>query len=143
MEVDRVFKSKVGWWYHLTLFIIAVSCIFVFVVSDSPFEIIPLLLVMVLCVHMLMNTWYKITADGYLVVHCSIFPEKKLKVEEVTAVESTSMPVSSYALSLDRLIVYKEGKPWILISPVDKKEFVKVLRKHNEKISIKESDGLI
>ena len=90
-----------------------------------------------------MNTWYKITADGYLVVHCSIFPEKKIKVEEVTAVESTSMPVSSYALSLDRLIVYKEGKPWILISPVDKKEFVKVLRKHNEKISIKESDGLI
>ena len=109
MEVDRVFKSKVGWWYHLTLFIIAVSCIFVFVVSDSPFEIIPLLLVMVLCVHMLMNTWYKITADGYLVVHCSIFPEKKIKVEEVTAVESTSMPVSSYALSLDRLIVYKDG----------------------------------
>ncbi len=87
---------------------------------------------------MLLNTWYKITEDGQLVVHCSIFPEKRIAVSDITAVETTVMPVSSYALSLDRLIIYKNGLQWMLVSPTNKKEFVKLLRKHNPDIQIKE-----
>ena len=90
------------------------------------------------CIHMLLSTWYKITADGHLIAHCSIFPEKKIPISEISAVEVTVMPVSSYALSLDRLIIYKGDTQWLLISPVNKQDFVKLLKKHNPDIRIKE-----
>lgn len=136
--MDRVFKSKVDWFYHLVLLVMAVSTILTFIGGKSPVTMVVLLLLTLQCVHMLLSTWYKITADGELIVHCSIFPEKRVSISEITAVEATAMPVSSYALSLDRLIIYKANAQWLLISPVNKKEFVRLLRKHNPNIQIKD-----
>ena len=132
--MDRVFKSKVGWWYHLVLLVMAASTVFAFVGGKSPVAMIVLLLFTLECIHMLLSTWYKITADA----HCSIFPEKRIPISEISAVEVTVMPVSSYALSLDRLIIYKGDMQWLLISPVNKQDFVKLLKKHNPDIRIKE-----
>lgn len=136
--MDRVFKSKVDWWYHLILLIMMISTVLVFVRGESPVTMVILLLITLQCIHMLLSTWYKITADGYLIVHCSIFPEKRIPIAEISAVEVTVMPVSSYALSLDRLILYKGETQWLLISPVNKQEFVRVLRKYNPAIRIKD-----
>ena len=47
-----------------------------------------------------LNTYYRITEDDVLIAHCSIFPEKKIAIADIEALESTVMPVSSYALSL-------------------------------------------
>lgn len=30
-DMDRVFKSKVGWWYHLVLLVMVASTVFAFV----------------------------------------------------------------------------------------------------------------
>jgi hypothetical protein len=136
--MDRVFKSKVDWWYHLILLIMMISTVLVFVRGESPVTMVILLLITLQCIHMLLSTWYKITADGYLIVHCSIFSEKRIPITEISAVEVTVMPVSSYALSLDRLILYKGDTQWLLISPVNKQEFVRVLRKYNPAIRIKD-----
>lgn len=105
--MDREYKSKVGWYYHLIILIMAASTVRSFIVKGSPVTMILLLLATLLCIHILLTTWYRITADGYLIAHCSIFPEKKIKIEEISAIEVTVLPVSSYALSLDRLIIYK------------------------------------
>ena len=113
--MDRVFKSKVGWWYHLVLLVMVASTVFAFVGGKSPVTMVMLLLFTLECIHMLLSTWYKITADGHLIAHCSIFPEKKIPISEISAVEVTVMPVSSYALSLDRLIIYKGDTQWLLI----------------------------
>lgn len=72
------------------------------------------------------------------IAHCSIFPEKRIPISEITELEATVLPVSSYALSLDRIIIYKGTLQWMLVSPVNKKEFVKLLRKHNPEIKIKD-----
>ena len=90
-----------------------------------------------LVLHVFFNTYYRITADGMLVAHCSIFPEKRIAIERIEAVEPTLMPVSSYALSLNRLIVWSDGKPWMLISPVNRANFIKELQKINPSIQIK------
>lgn len=136
--MDREFKSKVGWWYHGVLWVMALTTILAFVSGSTPLVMITSLLATLMLVHMLLTTWYRITADGYLIVHCSIFPEKKIKIEEISAIEATAMPVSSYALSLDRIIIYKGDLQWLLISPKDKKEFVRCLRKFNPEIQIKD-----
>lgn len=134
--MDRIFKSKVDWWYHLVILLVTVGCIAAFL-STNVWVMITMLLVAMLVFHIYMNTWYCITADGFLIAHSSIFPEKKIAIADIEALEPSAMPVSSYALSLDRLIVWTDGKPWMLISPRNKKEFVSVLRKINPEISIK------
>ena len=137
--MDRVFKSKVGWWYHLILIILTICTVSTFLRGrEAVIPMIVLLLSTLLAIHVLLSTWYKVTADGWLIVHCSIFPEKKIRIEEITAVEVTALPVSSYALSLDRLIIYKGDAQWLLISPVNKKDFLKCLRKHHAEIAVKE-----
>lgn len=136
--MDRVFKSKVDGWFHLCLLIMVICTVFVFVKSHSPIVMVVMLLCTLECIHMLLSTWYKITADGYLIAHCSIFPEKRIAISEISAVEVTAMPVSSYALSLDRLIIYKGEAQWLLISPENKREFFKLLKKHNPDIRIKD-----
>ena len=138
VKMDRVFKSKVGLWYHLILFLIGFYAVKSFIMGASAFVMVSSLLVFLECIHILLNTWYKITADGELIVHCSFFPEKKIAIEEITALEPTSTPVSSYALSLDILVVWKGEKPWLVISPSRKAEFVKVLQKINPEIEIME-----
>ena len=95
-----------------------------------------LLLMTLFFIHSMLTTWYKITADGMLIAHCSFFPEKRIAVSEITAVESSFLPVSSYALSLDRIIIWKGNLQWLLISPVNKQEFVNVLRRMNPNIKI-------
>ena len=137
--IDRVFKSKVGWWYHLALFILIACTVLTFVKGQSVIAMIVLLLMCMLTIHMLLTTWYKITASGELIAHCSIFPEKRIPIKEITAIEATVMPVSSYALSLDRIIIYKGEAQWLLISPVNKKEFVRLLRQFNPEIEVKDS----
>ena len=64
-------------------------------------------------------------------------PEKKIAIADIEALESTVMPVSSYALSLDRLIIWSNGKPWMLISPTNRADFIKQLRKINPNIQLK------
>ncbi len=137
--MDREFKSKVDWWYHGLIFIMAFITVLSFVAGGAVLIMITSLLITMMLIHKLLTTWYRITADGYLVVHCSIFPEKRIKVEEISAIEATAMPVSSYALSLDRMVIYKGNLQWLLISPKDKKEFLRCLRKFNPDIEVKDS----
>ena len=137
--MDRVFKSKVGWWYHLVILLAAAGCVASILKGRIDATVISLLASM-LIIHILLNTWYKITEDGVLVAHCSIFPEKRIAISEITALGSTVMPISSYALSLDRLIIYKNDKYWLLISPVNKKDFINQLIKINPEIKLRNSD---
>lgn len=140
--MDREFRSKVGWWYHLLMVLVVLGCLAAFLQAAIG-PIIGMIVVATLVIHVFLNTWYKVTADGMLIVHCSIFPEKKIAISDIQALEPTLMPVSSYALSLDRLMIWSNDKPWIIISPKNKKEFVRLLREINPSILIKKEDPLL
>lgn len=137
--MDRDFRSKVDWWYHLVMGMAALGCIAAFL-QAGVWPMIAMVAATTLIIHVFLNTWYRVTSDGFLVVHCSIFPEKKIAIAEIQALEPTMMPASSYALSLDRLIVWTEKGPWMLISPRNKKEFIQILREINPEISLKKED---
>lgn len=134
--MDRIFKSKVDWWFHGVVLLLCVSCVILIVRGAEIWTILVMFFCTYMSIHTLLNTWYKLTADGFLIVHCSFFPEKRIAVSEITAVESSFLPVSSYALSLDRIIIWKGNLQWLLISPVNKQEFVNVLRRMNPNIKI-------
>lgn len=135
--MDREYRSKVDWWYHLIIILLGLMTVFSFVRGASPLAMISLLLVTLWCVHILLSTKYRITADGFLTAHCSFLPVKRIAISEIEAIESTMIPVSSYALSLDRLVIWAEGKPWMLISPENRDEFVRLLLRMNPNIQLK------
>jgi len=134
--MDRVFKSKVGWWYHFVIILIIAGCVGAVLSTNVP-AMIGMFIAAMIALHVLLNTWYRITTDGYLITHCSFFPEKKIAIADIEAVESSVMPVSSYALSLDRVIIWTKGNPWMLVSPQNKQDFVNQLRKINPAIEIR------
>ena len=134
--MDRVFKSKIGWWYHLLIIVLAVLCV-ISVLHQNVAAIVTSLVASALTLHVFFNTYYVITADGMLLLRCGFFPKKEIAIADIEALESTVMPVSSYALSLDRLIIWSNGKPWMLISPTNRADFIKQLRKINPNIQLK------
>lgn len=134
--MEREYKSKIGWWYHLVIIFVVVGCFAAFLRSNIG-AMVGMLMSAFCVIHIFFNTYYRITQDEYLVAHCSIFPEKRIAIADIECLESTVMPVSSYALSLDRLIVWSDGKPWLLISPDNRADFIKQLRKINPNIKLK------
>jgi hypothetical protein len=133
--MDRVFKSKVDWWYHLLLFILIVVCCVV-VIKGNIGVIAIMLLITALAIHVMLSTYYVITAGGELIAHCSIFPEKKIEISAIEELERTIMPASSYALSLNRIGIWSGKRLWMMVSPQNEKEFIKLLKRFNPDIKL-------
>ena len=126
------FKSKIDRW--LLYLLIAVMVFEVVVMSaaamqaDSPLEatvlIIAALVIVGLLGSMLIGTHY--TVDGNILrIRCGPF-RWQVPVDAIESVEPTRNPLSSPALSLDRLRL-QYGKRRILVSPADKAGFLKAI----------------
>lgn len=139
--MDRVFKSKIGWWFHLLIVLLAVLCV-VSLLHQNVAAIVTSLVACALVLHVFFNTYYVVTADGRLLLRCGFFPKKEIAIADIEALQPTILPVFSYSLSLDRMVVWKEGKMWMLISPQNEKEFVKLLKKFNPDIEIRRNEGI-
>jgi hypothetical protein len=128
------FRSKVDWWFGAVLLISAAAsamAIGIVAVVESPLlalAVSPLLLLSVgLPVWLLLATRYTFNAAD-LDVRCGPFAWR-VPLREIRAVTATRNPLSSPALSLDRLRIDFGGMNSIMISPEDKEGFLRELRK--------------
>lgn len=133
--MDRVFKSRVDWWYHLLLFILVVICAVV-AINGSIAAIISVLLITALAVHVMLSTYYIVTGNGKIIARCSFFPKKEIEISQIEGLERTIMPVFSYALSLNRIAIWSEGRMWMMVSPQNEKDFIGLLKKQNPDIKL-------
>jgi len=78
---------------------------------------------------------YVVLEDTYMVVRFGPFKEK-YDYSVLTKVEETRLPLSSLALSLDRLALYKNQSFKSLISVKDKELFLKELAKRSQHTTI-------
>ncbi len=140
---DREYKSKVDWWYHGVIILLGAMTIFAFISGAKPLAMVALLVATLGAVHALVTTRYRLTHDGYLEATCSILPVKRIAVADIEAIQPTMAPVSSYALSLNRLTIWVDQRPWLLVSPADRDGFIKQLRKMNPNIQLLKSDSFI
>jgi hypothetical protein len=81
---------------------------------------------------LLRSTYYLI--DGDTLVIRSSFLKWRVPIARIRSVTPTRNPLSSPALSLDRLAILYDGKR-ILVSPQDKQRFIEALRAINPAIS--------
>lgn len=91
-----------------------------------------------LVVVMLFAIRYEIGKD-YLIIRIGPINMSRIKLTDIQKVERTYNPLSSPASSLKRLYIRAEGTDAI-VSPVDEKEFVRLLKARNPNIEVNISD---
>lgn len=132
----KVYRSKVDTWLGVILCAVPVPVAFAIwklfneSIQGKWFIAIPIFLIGIcLPFSILAYTNYTITEKS-LSIRSSLL-KWEIPFKEITKIESTNDPLSSPALSLDRLrIEYGQGKS-ILISPLDKAEFIRDLQTMN------------
>lgn len=131
------FRSKIDWWL-LLIFIVTTAIIVMKIyeenhnyslASNFPHLIFYSLIILVIWLP-IFNTYY-VVENNTLVIKSLVF-RWKININDITQIEPTHNPLSSPALSLDRLKIYymKNGEVTsVMISPKDKETFLQAINK--------------
>lgn len=132
----QTFKSRIDGriWIPLGLLLFAVT-LFLLLEKIWPGVVI-LLLVILFVLYLFFNTAYTITTDGHLLVAGGVFVREKIRIASIRKVVHTSNPLASPALSLRRLELCYNKHDTILISPVNERAFLSLLKTINPEIII-------
>ena len=129
----RRFKSKIDRW----ILVLLIGAIVVQVVAvgsvalhaGEPLAMTGLILAMIgvaaLMIWLLIGTHY--TVDRGIIRVVSGPFRWKVPIDQITAVEATRSPLSSPALSMDRIRIRYGKRRQIMISPADKAGFLKAI----------------
>lgn len=130
--MEQVYTSKIDTWLLLVLLGAVVACIIAFVFSLRTGNVpaivatLPALLIgAALPTWILLSTSYTLS-HGTLLVKSGPF-KWQVPLAEVTKVTPTSNPLSSPALSMDRLRIDYGHRQSIMISPKNKEQFIQDL----------------
>lgn len=133
------FKSKVDRWIMVVLVIVIIAQIWAIshaaIHAGDPLVTTGMILLGIaivgLIVWLSLGTYYTVDR-GKLVIVTGPF-RWKIPIEQIISVEATRNPLSSPALSLDRLSIrYGKKKRRIMISPADKAGFLKAIGREHE-----------
>jgi len=125
----QVFESKRDMWLWLILgfsVLVDLGAAVALLSADLPplsrtISVAVLLTTAALILWIMYGTRYLVD-QGVLTIYCGPF-RKRLRVSEIESVEPTRSPLSSPALSLDRLRITYAGGKKIMVSPEDPDRF--------------------
>ncbi len=127
------FPSKIDAWL-VVLLVIAIGGVIagfigVALENEEPVATVVvgavMLLMVLLIVSLLFRTYYSVEGDTLRVVSGPF--RWRVPIAEIESLEPTRNPLSSPALSLDRLRIRYSGGKAIMVSPADKQRFAKAL----------------
>lgn len=129
------FRSKFGLELLIFLAIVFGFCAFN---SNNPGKVILVLFPVILfIVFLLYSIRYEISGDQ-LIVYSLLSPKIMIDIQSINTISETNNPLSSPAASLDRLeIKYGNNYDYILISPINTEDFIKLLQAKNPDIQVK------
>lgn len=79
------------------------------------------------------NTYYSIN-NGHLTVKCGFLVNETINIDSIKSLRETRNPLSSAAVSLDRLEVAYNKYDIVLISPKEKFEFIRHIQTINPNV---------
>ena len=127
------FKSKVDTWIQV-LMIVAIVVQFVAVgaaalQADDPVATTGLMLLVIgvsgLLVWLLLGTYYTVER-GYLRIASGPL-RWRVPLDAITSVKATRNPLSSPALSLDRILIRYGKRRRVMVSPADREGFLRAI----------------
>lgn len=127
----KIYRSKIDWWLMVVVFIPFLG-ILVKGIIDKDFKMILTSFGLIGLILLLFSTIkYKIE-DDILTVWFT-----KIEIKRIKKIYKTRNPLSSPALSIDRIAIVYNKYDEVLISPKDKVQFVEDLLKVNPDIEVK------
>lgn len=126
----RIYKSKIDWWLVLVILGVFGYPIIDGILSEE--YLVSLLFSVVLLVFYFLSKTiqYKIE-DENLVIW-----KTKIKIQSIRKIYKTRNPLSSPAMSLDRIAIVYNKFDEVLISPKEREEFITELLKINPNIIV-------
>jgi hypothetical protein len=126
----KIYRSKIDWWLMLIVY-----GAFVYPVVDGirmKQYILSLVFIgiILLISFLFYNTRYTIEGENLLIWRT------KIDINSIRKVYKTRNPLSSPALSLDRLAIVYNKFDEVLISPVERDDFIQELLKINPNIEV-------
>lgn len=133
----KIFRSKVDGWIRLCLVgTVIAELLVMFAIAPGLGDPLATTLTILAClaaamfvVSILVNTAYTV-GDGQLIVRSGPI-RWTISLDSIKSVEATRNPLSSPALSLDRLKISYGSNRRIMVSPADRDGFLKAIGVHS------------
>ncbi|MDO7214274.1 PH domain-containing protein [Acinetobacter nosocomialis] len=132
------FRSKIDWWLLLIFVVITANIIFKIYQEvhhssiGTNFSHLMIYSLVILVIWLPVFNTYYVVENNTLIIKSLVF-RWKINIDDIIQIEPTYNPLSSPALSLDRLKIsyMKNGRiAKVMISPKDKEGFLNTLRKN-------------
>lgn len=127
----KVYRSKIDWWLIIVIFIVFCYPMIEGILSKDYIMFSVSFGILSLVFLMFKSIKYKIDGETLKIWWT------KIDIKSIKKIYSTNNPLSSPALSLDRIAVVYNTYDEILISPKEREAFVQELLKINPKIEVK------
>lgn len=128
----KIYKSKVDWWLIAVILIAFGYPIVDGILSEEYVLSAVFIVLLVLFYFLAKSIQYKIDGENLVIWRT------KIPIQSIHKVYRTRMPLSSPALSLDRIAIVYNKYDEIFISPKEREEFIKELLKVNPTIEVKD-----
>lgn len=133
--IAKTYPSKIGLELLLPILFILLSTGALMVTSKSWLGLLIILVVLAFILHLFLNTNY--TIEGHqLIVKSGFLYNSTIDIQTISKVSETNNPLSSPAISLDRLEIRYGSHNSVIISPREKQDFLDQLLQINPEISI-------
>ena len=137
--MNRIFYSKVDWWYYVLIAVMGGWMVYLFWIKEIIVAFI-FMAITSFMIRMLTSMRYIVTSDDMLVIEYGLQFLKPVRIplSDIVRIERKFNPISSPALSLDRIEVYfRKGElvVSVCISPKNREDMVRMLQKRNGQIS--------
>ncbi|MBE6272631.1 MAG: hypothetical protein E7097_01900 [Bacteroides sp.] len=137
--MNRIFYSKVDWWYYVLIAVMGGWMVYLFWIKEIIVAFI-FMAITSFMIRMLTSMRYIVTSDDMLVIEYGLQFLKPVRIplSDIVRIERKFNPISSPALSLDRIEVYFRKGKWVVsvcISPKNREDMVRMLQKRNGQIS--------
>lgn len=136
--MQNKFRSGISWWLAGFVIIVLGGASLLTLKDGTWIGFAINTPILIWFVHMLLNTYYTIEAET-LIITCGIFSKLRIPIKDIHHIKETSNPLSSPALSMDRLEIKYEKRKFVLISPKHKNDFIDAMLAKNPQIEVKRS----
>ncbi len=133
--MNKTYPSKVSWGLVIILSIVLLSST-TSIILAKQWVLLPIIIpVIAFITHLFLTTRYQIK-NTILIIKSGFIVNKKIEISSIRKIVETANPMSSPALSFDRIEIFFDKFDSIIISPKDKTIFIEDLKIINSKIEV-------
>lgn len=126
----KIYESKIDWWLIVLVFGALLSPIYYGIIENDYLIVVVFAVISIAVFFLFRAIKYKIDNTNLII------GSSKIDVNSIRKIYKTKNPLSSPALSIDRIAIVYNKYDEVLISPKDKKGFVDAILQINSNIIV-------